>query len=367
MSAFKERRGRAADLLNRGGLGAAAFVPGPNFVYLTGVRMNLMERPTLFVLRDDGAQFAMVPALDGRKWASAMPEAETVYWDDADGPDEAFAQLASAVGTDRSLGVEGLRMRAVEFLALGNHWPADALVNADAALIELRLVKDAGEIADLRRAIQISETALAEVYDGGIGGRTEADIAARLRTAMLSHGATGFGFDPIVLTGAEAANPHGDPGERVVRPGQVLLIDFGASYGDMHADITRTVFCEHASEAHAEIYQTVCSANEAGRAAAGPGKAVGDVDIAATEVLSASPFADMILHKTGHGLGREIHEAPQVMRSNRTPQLPGMVFTVEPGLYRPGEIGVRIEDNVVVTDDGHECLTGFDRALLTFS
>lgn len=363
MSVFAERRSRAVDLMARAGLGAAAFVPGANFTYLTGVSLHLMERSTLFVLTRNGGTFSVMPALEQLKWSTAMPETETFYWDDADGPGEAFAKLAQAVGTDDALGIEGLRMRAAEHMALSWHWPSQGIVDADGAMTDLRMLKDADEIADLRQAIAISEAALGEVFDGGIGGRTELELAARLKSAMLSHGASGFAFHPIVLTGCEAANPHGDPGERVVEPGQPLLIDYGASYGDMHADITRTVFCEHVSDAHAEIYETVLEANRAGRAAVETGTEVGAIDVATTDVLAASRFADMIVHKTGHGLGREVHEAPQVMRSNATPQRPGMVITIEPGLYRAGEIGVRIEDDVLITETGADCLTSFERDL----
>jgi Xaa-Pro dipeptidase len=365
VSAFADRRKRACTLLKDAGIDAAGFVPGANFTYLTGVHLHLMERPTVYVLVASGESLAIIPSIEAQKWQTAMPRTKTFYWDDADGPDAAFAALAEALDTGSSFGIEGLRMRAAEYLALTRHWPNEALVDADRALTGLRLLKDEGEIADLRQAIKISEMALGEVFDEGIGGRSELELAARLKVAMLSHGATGLAFDPIVLSGGEAANPHGDAGDRVVKPGHPLLIDFGASYGDMHADITRTVFCEHASDEHREIYETVRSANEAGRGAVRPGPAVGAVDIAATSVLAASPFADMILHKTGHGLGREVHEAPHVIRNNQAPQQAGMVFTIEPGLYRPGEIGVRIEDNVLVTETGIDCLTSFSRELMT--
>lgn len=364
MSGFERRRERAAGLLHDAGLGAVAFVPGPNLAYLTGVHLHLMERPTLFVVTAEGATFAMMPALERQKWQDAMPRTHTIYWEDAQGPDGAFAELAAAVGPGQAVGVEGLRLRAREFLALSRHF--GSVVDADPALAALRLLKDDREIADLRRAIAISEAALAETLDAGIGGRTEAEIATRLKAAMLSHGASGFAFDPLVLGGENAANPHGTPGQRTLAPGEVLLVDFGASHGEMHADITRTVFFGHATDTHAAVYETVLKANEAGRASVRAGVPVGDVDAAATDVLAASPFADMILHKTGHGLGREVHEAPQVMRSNREAQRAGMVFTVEPGLYRQGEIGIRIEDNVLVTGTGHECLTSFGRELMTF-
>ena len=232
MTKQHSRRQRACDLLTRAGLGAAAFVPGANFAYLTGVHLHLMERPTLFVLTRDGGTCAVMPALERLKWSSAMPQCETFYWDDADGPAAAFERLADALGATAPLGVEGLRMRAAEFLALGRHWGANGLVDADGVLSDLRLLKDDDEIADLRRAIAISEAALGDLYDAGIAGRTERELAGQLKAAMLAHGASGLAFDPIVLTGGEAANPHGDPGERAVQAGDPLLIDFGASYGD---------------------------------------------------------------------------------------------------------------------------------------
>lgn len=124
-----------------------------------------------------------------------------------------------------------------------------------------------------------------------------------------------------------------------------------------------TVFCDHASDDHAALYNTVLAANQAGHAASVPGNTVGDVDRITTQVLAQSPFADLILHKTGHGLGREIHEAPQIVHTNPRALETGMVFTIEPGLYRQGDIGVRIEDNVVMTDTGADCLTSLPRDL----
>lgn len=366
MSVFVQRRTRAAALIREAGLAAVAFVPGPNFAYLTGVYLHLMERPTLLVLCADGSTHALMPTIERQKWHGAMPDVETLYWDDADGPDAAFSALAKRVG-EGALGVEGLRMRAAEYRALSLYLGADAVTDGDPALVDLRMTKDASEISDLRRAIAISEAALGETLDAGIAGQRETGISARLMASMLAHGARGFAFEPIVLSGPGSSNPHGDASGRQVGPGDPLLIDFGASFGDMHADITRTVFCDHVRDEHAAIYETVLAANRSGCAAVRAGDAIGDVDDAATSTLEASPFADLIVHKTGHGLGRELHEAPAVMRTNRDVQRAGMVFTVEPGLYRPSDIGIRIEDDVLVTDAGHDCLTQFNREILTFA
>lgn len=360
MTLFRNRQKRACELLDQANLDAVACVPGPNFSYLTGVDLHLMERPTLFVLTRQGQQYAVIPALERLQWSAAMPDAKTTYWTDEEGSAGAFAALAADL-SDKTLGVEGLRMRAAEYLALRKHWPEQNLVNADEAMTPLRVCKDDAEIADLRRAIQISETALAEVIHKVKTGDTEIAIVAKLKAAMLAHGADGFAFEPIVLSGGEAANPHGHPTDRKLQAGQVLLIDFGASYGVMHADITRTFFCEHATDEHVDIYQTVLAANAAGKRIAAPNTPTEEVDLEATSVLANSAYADMVLHKTGHGLGREVHEAPQVMRGNTAPLQKGMVITIEPGLYRQDEIGIRIEDDVLITEDGCESLTTFNR------
>ena len=215
-----------------------------------------------------------------------------------------------------TVGVEGGRMRMFEYDALRRHMGNGEVRNADAALQALRIAKDEDEIASLSRAIQISELALGETLEEVGAGDTEQAIAALLKTLMLAHGSAAFGFDPIVLAGANAANPHGTPGDTPLEPGDALLIDFGAKIDGFSADITRTFFCEHVNDRHAEIYETVRAANALGRRVAGPGVTAHDLDTAVTDVLRSSPFADMIVHKTGHGLGLDVHEAPQVMVGN---------------------------------------------------
>lgn len=356
---------RAADIARQAGVDAVAFVPGPNFRTLTGLDFHLMERPTLLFVTATGKAFGLIPALERLTWETALPDVETVYWQDSDGFEAAFAAAAAHLGAI-TIGVEGGRMRQFEAAALARHFGQGAVRDADAALIGLRIVKTAAEIADLERAIGISETALAEVMDAARPGQTERQIANRLKIAMLSHGAEGFAFDPIVLTGGKSAMPHGTPGEIAVQPGDPLLIDFGASFGGMNADITRTFFCEHVSDDHRAIFDTVLAANAEGRAVAGPDITAHDLDTTVTGVLQASPFADLVRHKTGHGLGRDVHEAPQIMIGNHTRLQPGHVLTVEPGLYRAGDIGVRIEDDMLITETGARSLTAFPRGLRCF-
>ncbi len=357
-----ERRNRLALIAKAQGLGAIALVPGANFTYVTGLHFHLMERPTVLFQTAGGGVVAIIPELEREKWSTAFPEAQTFYWQDSDGYQDAFAAAAEAL-QGQMIGVEGMRMRVFEGEALRRHFQQGAVVDAEPWLIDLRLSKSAAEIAALQQAIQISETALAETLDMVRAGMTERQIAAMLKMRMLAGGAEGFSFDPIVLAGGNAANPHGVPGDTPLQPGAALLIDYGASYDGFHADITRTFFCEHVSDRHAAIYETVLAANAKGREVASPDMTAQDLDTAVTAVLAASPFADMIMHKTGHGLGMDIHEAPQIMQGNAKVLIPGTVFTIEPGLYRSGEIGVRIEDNVVTEAVGARSLTSFPREL----
>ena len=362
MTRYARRRDRAAALIRGAGLDAAAFVPGPSFAYLTGLDFPLMERPTLLFVTADAGILAIMPELERLQWSDAFPDAETFYWQDSDGFEDAFAAAMRTLGA-AALGVEGGRMRMFEYDALRRHMGNGEVRNADAALQALRIAKDEDEIASLSRAIEISELALGETLEEVRAGDTERAIAALLKTRMLAHGSAAFGFDPIVLAGAHAANPHGTPGETPLVPGDALLIDFGAKIDGFSADITRTFFCEHVSERHAAIYETVRQANALGRRMAGPGVTAHDLDTAVTDVLRASPFAAMIVHKTGHGLGLDVHEAPQVMVGNRQRLEPGFVITVEPGLYGAGDVGIRIEDDVTITEDGARSLTSFPREL----
>lgn len=364
MTPYATRRSHAARLAKTAGFGAMAFVPGPNFLYLTGLHFHLMERPTLIFVTADADVLAIMPELERTKWCDAFPDARTYFWQDSDGYDQAFLDCAKML--TGSVGVEGRRMRMFEAQALARHLPAGAVEDAEDTLADLRIVKDAAEIGALRRAIQISEAALGDLLKDARAGDSEAQLVARLKQAMLHHGAEGFAFNPLVLSGPNAADCHGTPGNREVAPGETLLIDFGAMFEGMNADITRTFFCEHAPDQSQAVYQTVLAANAHGKDVAAPGVTCDAVDRETTDVLRASTHAAMIVHKTGHGLGMDVHEAPQVMIGNQTALAPGMVITIEPGLYDPGHLGVRIEDDVLITEDGCESLTSFSREVQCF-
>ena len=203
-----------------------------------------------------------------------------------------------------------------------------------------------------------------ENVQSGLEGETEAEVEAILLRNLFSQGADGLSFAPIVAAGDNAAKPHAHArADYHLKTGDPLLIDFGGTYQGYSADITRTFFVKEVSDYDRAFYETVLAANSKGREISRPGITASAVDDAVLTVLEQSQFAQFSRHKTGHGLGLDVHEAPQIMRGNNQVLEAGMVFTIEPGLYREGEAGVRIEDDVLVTDTGIECLTSFPRDL----
>ena len=265
----------------------------------------------------------------------------------------------------RTLAAEYYRMRLVEHALLRRALPAVGIVEAEAALTPARIVKDAAEIAAHRRAVRVTEAALAETMADVQPGMTEREIAGRLTAALLLHGGESVPIDPHVQSGPNTALPHGATSDRRVESGDFLLLDFVTTVAGYYADITRTfvVGAEPTGEQR-RVYETVLAANAAGRGAARPGVTGEELDAIVRRVIDAAGYGPHFIHRTGHGLGLEVHEEPQIVAGNRTPLAPGMVFTIEPGIYLPGWGGVRIEDDVVITETGCESLTIYPRELL---
>ena len=356
---------RYADLrriAREAGTDAVALVPGPNFERLFSAAFGSHERPMLVVVPAEGPVAAIVPNLELLSFDALGFEGAVFDWRDQDGYTEAFRALAAHVPL-ASLAVEGQVMRVFVHHALAQAYPGLRVVDAERAISALRLRKTGPEVAALTQAIRISEAALADTLADVRAGMTERAVERRLVAALFAQGAEGLSFPPIVAAGANAAMPHAHARDVAIRAGEALLIDFGARAGGFAADVTRTVFVGHADEEARAIYDTVLRANEAALAVTRAGVTAHEVDDAATAVLEASPYAAGIRTKTGHGLGRAVHEAPYVMRGNHEALDAGTVYTDEPGLYLPGRIGVRIEDVVLVTEDGHRCLTDFPKTL----
>jgi Xaa-Pro dipeptidase len=356
-----------AEILKRSELDALAFVPGPNFRRLFLRDFHLMERPLVIVVPAKGEPAAIVPNLEMASFEPIKFPGLIFDWRDEDGFMGAFckaAQVLPHVGNGSKIGLEAQRMRVFEQMALADAFKGAEFVDAHQEISSLRLLKSADEIGKLKKAIGISEAALEATLLQVKEGQTEKEIESILLNELFSHGADGLSFDPIVAAGDNSAQPHAKARPNYkIKAGDALLIDFGASWQGYNADITRTFFVKKVSDFDRAFYETVLAANEKGREVSKEKTSAHSVDDAVQIVLESSQFAQFRRHKTGHGLGLDVHEAPQIMRGNHDALEKGMVFTIEPGLYREGECGVRIEDDVVISEKGIECLTTFPREL----
>jgi Xaa-Pro aminopeptidase len=243
---------------------------------------------------------------------------------------------------------------------------APELVSVRRAVEELRTIKDDDEIESLRRACAVADQALAELAAEGAlrPGRTELQVGRELDARMLQLGAEAPSFETIVATGANSAIPHHRPDATVLREGDFLKLDFGATVDGYHSDMTRTMVLGHAADWQTEIYELVAASQAAGRAALAVGADVVAVDTASRSVIADAGHGDHFTHGLGHGVGLEIHEAPGIGQLGAGTLAAGMAVTVEPGVYLPGHGGVRIEDTLIVTDDAPELLTLTSKELL---
>jgi Xaa-Pro dipeptidase len=347
------------------GLDCVALVPGANLFYLTGLSFHLSERPVVAFFPVDSPPVIVLPALEAPKLEDAACELRGYPYTDEEGPALSFHQACAALElAEAHVGVEGLRMRLMEARYLERYAPGCHLVPADQVMEELRVCKDAGELARMERGIAVAEAALGTTLRQLRAGMTEREVAGLLTVEILRAGGEGLPFQPIVVAGPNAASPHAAPSDRPIRTGETIIIDCGATVEGYVSDITRTVAIGGLPEEMVRVYEVAQEANAAGRDRAAPGVAAEEVDRAARAVIEAAGFGDRFIHRTGHGLGLEPHESPYIVEGNQEPLRPGMTFTVEPGIYLPGRGGVRVEDDVLVTPEGAECLTTFPRELM---
>ena len=238
------------------------------------------------------------------------------------------------------------------------------LVPATDLLWQLRMVKDEEELETMVAAQRIAERALEDILEEIRPGVTEKEIAARLQYLMLHYGASDMSFDPIVVSGPNGSLPHGVPSAQTIQQGELVTMDFGCVYHGYCSDMTRTVAVGFATEEMQTVYQTVLSAQEAGIAAARAGLTGREVDGAARAVISAAGYGAYFGHSFGHGVGVEIHEAPNASPMNEKPLPAGAVISAEPGIYLPGRLGVRIEDVILLTETGCRNITKAPKDLI---
>jgi Xaa-Pro aminopeptidase len=364
-----ERVLAARELAAEAGIDLLVLTPGSDLRYLSGYHAHAMERLTALAVPARGEPFLVVPRLEA-PMVDASPAGglglELLAWDETDDPFALLARTATArLGTSPSRIAVGARSWAEHALGVQRALPGSALEIASPVVDRLRMVKSAAEIEELALAGAAIDRVHARMADWLRVGRTEAEVGADIAAAIVEEGHTGVDFT-IVGSGPNGASPHHELSGRIVQAGDLVVVDIGGeTVTGYRSDCTRTYVVGGSAPADvAEWYAVLQAAQEASTAAVRPGVTAEDVDAAARRVIDDAGWGEHFIHRTGHGIGLDTHEAPYIVAGNDLPLEPGMAFSVEPGIYLAGRCGARIEDIVVCTDDGVRNLNGGPRELV---
>jgi D-alanyl-D-alanine dipeptidase len=355
-----DRLRRARDEAARRGLDALVVSPSPDLAYLTGYSPMPLPRPTLLVLRPDRDPVLLVPELE-RPLAAASPvgeHLELVTWRDGSDPYEAAASLLAGAArialADRLWAIHVLGLQRV--LADASFFPASPVIAS------LRAVKDQHELEALRRAGRAADETFRQVVTMPFQGRSEEDVAHDLAELLVRNGHARADFT-IVASGPHGASPHHEPGERTILARDAVVMDFGGELAGYFSDTTRTVVVTEPPDGFEPVYAAVQEAQAAAIDAVRPGIRAEEIDRIARGIIDAAGYGARFIHRTGHGIGLELHEPPYLVEGDATILEPGMTFSVEPGVYLEGRFGIRIEDIVAVTSEGVERLNRSTRDL----
>ncbi len=365
-SIISNRQNRLRETLKKAHLDAIAINPGPSLVYLTGLLFHLSERPVVFLLPVEGTPSLVLPELEMLKVESTSFEIQPFsYGESLETWGPAFEAGAAAVALDGlSVGVEPVTLRVLELRLLESAAPNASFVSGADAVASLRMQKDENELDLMREATRIAEGALQDTLPFVKETVSEREISAILIRHMLERGSDGeLPFQPIIAFGANSANPHAVPSDYALQHGDLVLFDWGANYRGYFSDITRMFALGEPEPELRKIVEIVEQSNAAGREKTAPETMVGVIDFAVRSVIEEAGYGEFFFHRTGHGLGLEVHEAPFIRGDNNQILKPGMTFTIEPGIYLNGRGGARIEDDMLVTQTGGESISTITRDL----
>ena len=357
---------RFCELMQASNIPALAINAGHDLMYLTGLDFHVSERPAILLLTADAKAAFIFPEFEKDKVTQALIPLEAFPYqeDPLEWPQVASEALSSLKLTHSPIAVSPTAMRYLEINLLQQGSTDIHIISGADIFRDIYIQKDAQELDNMRKAVEIAQNALLATLPDVKPGVSEEQIANQLVINLLKLGCEpDLPFNPIVASGPNSANPHASPGERQLQKGDLLIIDWGARVHGYVSDITRTFAIGAIPDGFDEIGQIVLNANRKARQTAAPGLTGRQVDAAAREVIAQAGYGENFLHRTGHGIGLEAHEAPFISSANTAALKPGMTFTIEPGIYLTGKGGIRIEDNVVVTANGVDTLTSLPREL----
>jgi Xaa-Pro aminopeptidase len=346
---YQARIARAQAEMAAQGLDYLLIGPSSDLFYLTGYDAHVSERMNLLIVPRSGEVSLVVPVLEAPLFAGRESLAKVHAWEETVQPAGVVAKiLGNAAG--KKIGV-GDTLRAVFLIRMQDAVGGAAWLSGNDVMRALRMQKDAAEIDRLQQVSSLTDEAWMEFIETAqIAGLTERQAMGKLSDLMAKRGLPGsFG---ICASGPNSASPHHHTGDRVIERGDVVVFDWGSTIDGYHSDVTRTVVVGEPTDEMRKVYDIVRRANQAALEAAGPGVECQAVDKAARDLITSEGYGEYFVHRTGHGLGLDVHEEPYMVGGNTLKLQPGMVFSDEPGIYMPGKFGVRIEDIVYCTETG---------------
>ena len=350
---YSVRMRKLKEKIAENGLKGVFLVPGPNMRYYTGGNSLLLERPFFMAVPLDGEPRLVTPTLEAGPYIRSPLKIDIHSWSDADGPSKAIRDAIAGLDLAGRWGLQGDMPYAFVDLILKFVQPQ--FENANPILQNIRAVKDAQEVRLLSRSVAILSRSFLAIPDLLRAGMTELELAQKIAHEIHSNGAESVP-DILVQSGAMAADGHHLPCPRKLKRKESIVVDASCTYGGYFADITRT-FLLGRNVAFEKLYATLLDAQIAAVKASRPGAPVGLVDEAARSILRTQNLESYFVHRTGHGLGLQVHEEPYIVPNGSELLQPSMAFTVEPGIYMQGKTGLRIEDNLVTNDRGSVVLS----------
>ncbi|WP_379965444.1 M24 family metallopeptidase [Ectobacillus sp. sgz5001026] len=343
----------------------AAFITSTsNVFYLSGFYCEPNERLLGLFVFQEKEPILICPKMEEGKARTAGWNYEIIGFNDTDNPWEMVSHSIRAHGIHvHTLAIEKEHMNVQRYEALCSLFPTATFTAAEEKMQELRLIKDEKELSILRQAAQMADYAVELGVSQIAEGKSEMEILSTIEYEVKKRGINKMSFSTMVLTGANSALPHGEPGNNKIQRGDFVLFDLGVVIDGYCSDITRTVAFGDISEEQSHIYNTVLTSGLHAIDICKPGTSIADVDRAARSFIENAGYGDYFPHRLGHGLGISIHEYPSLTNINKNTLRKGMVFTIEPGIYVPNVGGVRIEDDVYITDTGVEVLTKYPKEL----
>ena len=341
--------------------------PGPSLLYFTGVHFHLFERPILVIFSINKPPTFIIPELEARK-VDRLPYSYEVFYysEDPNTWQSIFSGAIINAGlSGKTIALEPGRIRLLEFQIIENALGTCKLISGERLISCIRMIKSDSEISAIKTAVEIAEDAITSILPIIKPGITEKKVANQLALSIIGAGSDiTLPFSPIVAGGPNSANPHAVPTDRRLIEGDLLVIDWGASYHGYFSDMTRTFALGNVDPELSRIAEIVHQANLTGQSVVTPDIEAGQIDHATRNHIQQAGYGEYFTHRTGHGIGLDSHEAPYIREGNDLKITAGMVFTIEPGIYIPDVGGVRIEDNVIVTEKGIESLTSLPRNLI---